>query len=835
MIFSFGHVLGAFLFPLTVAAANSSSTSEGLLSNDNVDLGAWQTAYTQAKALVAKLSNNEKITLVTGGDVTSANWTALQFKDGTMGVQGYDYVTGFGETSALVNTWDKTLMFNQFKAVAAEFYGKGFQVTNAPTTQPLGRSPWGGRLVEALGQDSYLNGIAFGLGTKAFSETGIVPGGKHFLLNEQETNRQSGMSSNSSIAPYSSVADDKTLHETYLWSWYDGAKEGMGAVMCAMTKVNETLSCENEDLLQKFLKTELGFPGMVFPDVNGQSTAFGSANGGLDYGSSSIWSNTTLLAGISNGTFTQARLDDMAIRNVIGYFYVNLNNGTQPAHVSTDADVDVRGNHSQIVRSNGAASLVLLKNTNNALPLKKPKIMAIFGSSAGPIMAGPNYVLTVTGVASTYAGHLAGGSGSGQQSFPYLITPQAALTNRAAQDGTMIRWILNDTYTATSISFLGRRSFDSNTYSAMESKRQMGGGGMGGGGPPGGGGGMGMSGGTSLQQTIPTYAESASVCLVFINAWSGEGADRTELRNTGQDALVNSVASECNNTVVVVNTVGARILDTWIENENVTAVVYGGLLGQESGNSLMDVLYGDVNPSGKLTYTIAKNESDYIPLCTTHVCNFTEGNFIDYKYFDKYNITPRYEFGYGLSYTTFNYTNMKISVTNATALASKYPTGNLAVGGKEDLWYEAVQVSVDVQNNGTLDGNEVSQLYLQFPAEADAPIRQLRGFERTMITTGSIETVTFGIKRRDLSYWDVAAQEWALPSGDFVFSVGASSRDLRLSATQSVLGANATVIANTTRTSSSDFGIATTSAGVRMNVARGLVIGLLVLFGFAFF
>lgn len=104
----------------------------------------------------------------------------------------------------------------------------GFQVTNAPTSQPLGRTPWGGRLVEALGQDSYLNGIAFGLGTKAFSEVGIIPGGKHFLLNEQETNRQA--SGSSSDAPYSSVADDKTLHETYLWSFYDGVKNGMGAV-----------------------------------------------------------------------------------------------------------------------------------------------------------------------------------------------------------------------------------------------------------------------------------------------------------------------------------------------------------------------------------------------------------------------------------------------------------------------------------------------------------------------------------------------------------------------------------------------------------------------------
>lgn len=130
---------------------------------------------------------------------------------------------------------------------------------------------------------------------------------------------------------------------------------------------------------------------------------------------------------------------------------------------------------------------------------------------------------------------------------------------------------------------------------------------------------------------------------------------------------------------------------------------------------------------------------------------------------------------------------MTLSITNATVLASKYPTGSLAVGGVEDLWYEAVSISVNVKNNGTVDGSEVSQLYVQFPEEAAAPIRQLRGFEKTLITVGSTETVTFSVLRRDLSYWNVAAQQWALPSGDFVFSVGASSRDLRASVTQSLL------------------------------------------------
>ncbi|PBP17340.1 beta-glucosidase D [Diplocarpon rosae] len=751
----------------------TSSTASSILSSGAVDLGDWADAYAKATALVSRLSNADKISIITAQ--SASGWTAMQFKDGTQGPQGYSYVTGWSLTSALAMTWDKALMYDQFKATGLEFYGKGFQVVNGPTSQPLGRTPWGGRLSEAMSPDPYLNGIVFGLGAKSFSDAGVVAGGKHFLLNEQETNRQGGAGT-SSAAPYSSVADDKTLHETSTphgprngdnrgadedRSFYDGVKNGLGAVMCAMNKVNGTLSCENEELLQRLLKTELGFPGLVFADVGGQSTAFGSANGGLDLGSSSIWSNATLQAGLANGTLTQARLDDMAVRTVIGYFKAGLDNGTQPAYVDADADVDVRADHAKIVRTNGAASLVLLKNTNNALPLRKPRSMAIFGSHAGPSMAGPNAEFSIAGAGPTYAGHLAGGSGSGQTSFPYLVTPQHALTSQAALDGTMIRWILNDTYASTS--------------------------GGGGGGNETAGGGSAISfptGGTSLAQDIPSYATGAEVCMVFINALSGEGADRTELRNAEQDALVTSVAANCNNTMVVINTVGARILDAWIEHVNVTAVIYGGLIGQESGHSLLDVLYGSVNPSGRLTHTIAKNESDYnVGICTTAVCEFNEGNYIDYRYFDKYNVTPRYAFGHGLSYTTFDYADPVATVTDAAALAAPYPTGALAVGGRTDLWDEVVSVAVAVSNTGAVAGSEVAQLYVEYPDAAHQPVRQLRGFERTTIASGASATVTFSLRRRDLSYWDVAAQEWALAPGEYFFNIGASSRDLRVRTT----------------------------------------------------
>lgn len=593
---------------------------------------------------------------------------------------------------------------------------------------------------------------------------------QHFILNEQETNRTSSTSggggggaggpsgnssssmpqrrstedSSSSGAPYSSNVDSKAFHETYLWSFYDGVHSGLGGVMCAMTKVNGTLSCESSSLLLDTLKSELGFPGLVFPDTNGQQHALASAISGLDYGSSSLWSSSNIEGFLANKTMSEARLNDMAVRNLMGYYHAGLDKGNQVSTVEDDAYVDVRANHSKLIRAEGAKSMVLLKNTDNALPLKKPHTMAIFGAHARAAMAGPNMEFSVVGSGPTYDGHLATGSGSGQGSLPYLITPEIALSIKASQDGTMLRWVANDTYSSSSGSNLVMKSSST----------------------------------TSVTPSISSYAENMDVCLVFLNALAGEGADRTELTNADQDSLVKEVAENCANTVVVINTVGARLVDEWIENENVTAVLYGSLLGQESGNSIVDVLYGDVNPSGRLIYTIAKNESDYnVGLCYTAVCNFTEGNYIDYRYFDAYNVTPRYEFGYGLSYTNFTYSSLNIDSPSPLSL---YPTGKLAVGGYEDLWDIVANVTAVIKNSGTISGAEVPQLYIKYPASAKQPLRQLRGFENVNIAAGKQTQVEFGLRRRDISHWDVAAQKWAVAPGTYTVYVGASSRDLRL-------------------------------------------------------
>ncbi|ROV87592.1 hypothetical protein VSDG_09627 [Cytospora chrysosperma] len=782
-----------YLFGSNAAADTANYTSSSLLSSGYINLGEWQDAFDKSQALLDTLTTAEKLSIVCGSG--GGNFTALTSKDSAASVLYEYYVTTWPVPLALAHSWNKTLVYGQGAALATEHKARGINLVNCPTSQPLGRNPWGGRNGETFGPDSYLNGLMTGQQTKGMFDTGVIPSGKHFLLNEQENNRNGGASqkvSKGSLSnPYSSNADDKTIHETYLFPFYDAVKNGMAGVMCALNQVNNTQSCENQDLLLGLLKSELGFPGQVNPDVGGQHTAYGSFNGGLDLGSSSYWSNETITAGLANGTITMDRLDDMVIRNVIAYYRLNQDAADYPSVAETGEYVspDPRKGHAALARQYAADSLVLLKNTNNALPLSAPRKVAIFGLHAGAAVIGPNTPLDVEGGASSvFQGHMAQVGGSGQGSFAYLVTPVYAFTTKAIEDGTMLRMMLNDSIITSDSSsmMMKRQDIGGNSTGGGDFSGNSTGGFGGGGGGFGGGGGMGSSysDSTGTEQTTLAYAYNQDACVVFANAYSGEGGDRTELYNADQDALINEVASNCNNTIVVINTTGQRLVDGFIENDNVTAVVYGGALGEQSGNAIIDVLYGAVNPSGKLAHTIAKNETDY-NVQTSDEANitFTEGNYIDYKYFDKYNVTPRYEFGYGLSYTTFEYATEVTVESNATA---GYASGPRAVGGREDLWDIVATVGTTVSNTGSLDGAEVAQLYVSFPEAAGMPVRSLRGFEKVMIAAGQSAAVSFPLRKRDLAYWDVAAQEWKVEAGDYTLYVGASSRDLKAKTTLTI-------------------------------------------------
>jgi len=269
-----------------------------------------------------------------------------------------------------------------------------------------------------------------------------------------------------------------------------------------------------------------------------------------------------------------------------------------------------------------------------------------------------------------------------------------------------------------------------------------------------------------------------------VNADSGEGyitvdtnfGDRNDLNLWhGGDALIEAVAAVNSQTIVVMHVVGPVIVANWIDHPNVTAVILAGLPGEESGNSLADVLFGDVNPSGKLVYTIGKSSTDYPATVIFNAATlplqipYTEGLLMDYRWFDQHN-APSFEFGFGLSYTTYFYSNLVVNIPNTL-------DGGAQNGVQENT---LITASVTITNTGSVAGAEVAQLYLSYPSGLGEPTRVLKGFDKVWVPSGASATANFNITNLLISYWDITTSQWTIPGGNFTIWVGASSRNLPL-------------------------------------------------------
>ncbi|CAK4034211.1 glycoside hydrolase family 3 [Lecanosticta acicola] len=705
---------------------------------------AWQAAYAKARAIVSQMTLIEKVNQTRGHTGPCVGWIPgierlgtkdICFGDAPDGIRGQEFVSSFPAQITVGASFDRDLMYRWGVALGEEYYGKGINVAMLPVGGPLGRIARGGRNWEGWGADPFLSSVGMGAATTGLQSTGVMSMIKHWLLNEQEWRRFPG----SMGEAMSSNADDRTIHELYAFPFMDSLKAGAASLMCSYQRVNNSYSCQNSKLLNGILKTELGFQGFVTSDWAAQHTGIATANAGLDIvmPDGGYWGDN-LTEAVKNGSVAESRLDDMATR-ILAAWYLLGQDESYPEVAVHDFDVlapvvDVRGDHASLIREIGAAGAVLVKNVNNTLPLGKPKYLNIYGYDAKtpdapwttPSRYGGGYDVNFGW--TTFNGTLVTGGGSGSNTPSYLISPFDAIQQRVIKDGGMVRW--------------------------------------------------------DFASGDPTVYLNADASLVFINAYSSESFDRTTLTNEFSDNLVKNVAANCSNTIVVVHSAGIRVVDAWIDHPNVTAVIYGLLPGQESGNSIVDVLYGDVSPSGRLPFTVAKKETDYGSLLNTTIssgpfpqCNFTEGLYIDYRHFDKYNITPRFEFGYGLSYSTFSYSDLVVEKTsNHTA---QYPTANATIpqGGHAELWDVLFNVTVSITNTGNVSAAEVPQLYIEIP---DAPQNQLRGFERLKLDVGETQQATFSLKRRDLSIWDVVAQQWKLQKGTYPLRVGASSRDVQL-------------------------------------------------------
>lgn len=428
--------------------------------------------------------------------------------------------------------------------------------------------------------------------------------------------------------------------------------------MSSYNQINNSYSSQNSWTLNYLLKNELGYQGFVMSDWGGHHSGVSSAVAGLDMDmpgdidsltGKSYWGANLTLA-VANGTVPQWRLDDMCMRIMAAYYKVGRDKIDIPVNFNSyvvseygpiypyieespigliNENVYVRGNHKEIICEIGRASIVLLKN-EGALPLTDEwKHYGLFGSDAGSNSYGANGCQ----YRGCDNGTLAEGWGSGAFLYPYLIDPSMAITEHVTQ------------HTKASVSTI-TEDFDAD-------------------------------------EQVENMGSQIDTALVFVNSDSGEGAV-TVLGNYGDrnnisfwldgDELIKKVAGLCNNTIVVMHTVGPVLVSQWYENPNITAILWAGIPGQESGNSLVDVLWGDYNPSGKLPFTFSKDQEDYGRSVMYQPNN---GNLapqqqltslnIDYRYFDAENINPIYAFGYGLSYTTFEYSDLQVIGLDAPA------------------------------------------------------------------------------------------------------------------------------------------------------------------------
>ncbi|KAJ4148554.1 hypothetical protein LMH87_003019 [Akanthomyces muscarius] len=635
----------------------------------------WRDSYSKAKKLVDSMTLAEKTNITAGtgifmgyvtwprrcngntGSAPRVGFPMLCLEDGASGVRQADHVTAFPDGITAGATFDKALMYHRGVAMGKEARGKGVNILLGPTVGPIGRKPKGGRNWEGFGADPALQAVGARETIKGIQEQGVIATIKHLVGNEQEMYRMY----NPVQQAYSSNIDDRTLHEVYLWPFAEGVHAGVGAAMTAYNAVNGSACSQNSNLINGILKDELGFQGFVMSDWLGHMSGVGSALAGLDMdmpGDTQIplfgysyWM-FELTRSVLNGSVPMTRLNDMATRIVATWYHMGQDQGypatnfhyntrnekgsfypaafpESPIGVVND-NIDVRADHDVVARQVAQDAITLLKNDGGLLPLSEERSIKVFGTDAAKNPDGPN----ACSDRNCNKGTLGQGWGSGTVDYTYLDDPIGALQARAK----------NVTLYNTD----------------------------------------------SLPLFLPKPADE-DIAIVFVSSDSGENTYTVEGNHGDRDAsklnawhngdkLVQDVANKYQNVIVVAHTVGPLVLEKWIELPTVKSVLVAHLPGQEAGRSLVEVLYGDVSPSGHLPYSITHAEED-MPKSVTDLINFelgnqadddyTEGLYIDYRWLNKQKIKPRYAFGHGLSYTKFNFSGA--SITRVTPLAKTPP------------------------------------------------------------------------------------------------------------------------------------------------------------------
>ncbi|KOP65582.1 glycosyl hydrolase family 3 [Bacillus sp. FJAT-18019] len=663
------------------------------------------------KELIGQMTLEEKASLCSGKDtwytqgIERLGIPSVMVTDGPHGLRKqrgssdhlglFDSVpaTCFPSAAGVASSWNRELIGRMGEALGRECQAENVAVLLGPGAN-IKRSPLCGRNFEYFSEDPYLSSEMAAHHIQGVQSQGVGTSLKHFAANNQEHRRMTS----------DSVVDERTLREIYLASFEGAVKKAQPwTVMCAYNKVNGEFAAENEWLLTDVLKNEWGYEGFVVSDWGAVNDRVKGLAAGLELEmpSSNGEGTAQIVEAVKSGQLSEAKLDH-AVERLLTVIFKAVDQR------KPDTTFDPEEHH-RLAREVARESMVLLKNEDGILPLKRSGKIAVIGAFAKE----PRYQ----------------GSGSSQIK-PTRLEDISEEMAKLAGDAELIY---------------------AQGYDLKEEE-----------------------GNPSLLKEALATASEASVAVVFAglpNRYESEGFDRKHLRiPPNQVELIEAVAGVQANLVVVLSN-GAPIEMPWLNQAKGVLEAYLG--GQALGGAIADLLFGEANPSGKLAETFPVRLSDnpsylFFPGEGDRV-EYREGLFVGYRYYDKKQLELLFPFGHGLSYTTFEYSN-------------------LTVDKKELKDSDNLRVSVDIQNTGSLPGKEIVQLYVRDShSSVIRPDKELKGFDKVELAPGEKKTVTFELDRRSFAYYDVELGEWTVETGAFEILIGKSSKEIVLSDTVEVI------------------------------------------------
>ena len=743
-------------------------------NNNKLDLyeDNRESVESRANDLLSKLTLEEKIHLLKGSGIKSAlgissdgipgavgtivptprlGLPEIYLSDGPAGLRiaskrkNQDrtyYCTAFPIGTLLASTWDKELVESVGNSMGNEALNYGIDVILGPGVN-IHRHPLCGRNFEYYSEDPFLSGNIGAAMVNGIESNGVGTSPKHFVVNNQETSRNWN----------DAIVSERALREIYLKGYEIIVKKSQPwTIMTSYNKINGTYAPENKRLLTDILKQEWGFEGVVMTDWYGGQSATAIINAGNDLiepGTKNDWDE--LKDSAADGSLPLSNINT-SVKRILKLILKSKK--MENYEFKNNPDLE---KHALITRKSAAEGMVLLKNSDNTLPMKNISNIALIGSSSYEFIAG--------------------GTGSGDVEEAYSIALDDALT----KNGFEINDVALNEYFIQNAKNLKDKEGDTEIPGAIGVAMSM------------------MNPYTPIKmdysiELLNQISAASDIAIVTIGRNSGESSDRVLdddfLLSKKEEQMIKKTCdvfhSKGKKVVVILNIGGVIETSSWKNQPDAILLAWQG--GQEGGNSVVDILTGKINPSGKLpmTFPVDINDHkstlnfpmdgeklelsdmifgvDYDKPENEKIRNkdytvYEEGIYVGYRHFDKNNIKVSFPFGYGLSYTNFEYSDLKVI--------------------KQD---QKINLSLKIKNTGYVKGKEIIQVYIsKINSKIDRPTKELKGFSKTrLLNVAESSILEIEIPLSDFSYWNEEINNWSIENGEYNILIGSSSRDIKL-------------------------------------------------------